>query len=368
MALTTHESRVKVQEENKNKNNNSLPAIRLEWEQTSNGEVVSEIFDAVVIANGHYSMPNIPAIEGIQNFKGTVLHSVSYDSPEVFRGEIVLCIGGRASGSDLAREISRHAQHVFLSSSTVQSTMSHGNVTFVPKTLSIDEDGGIVFGKSCDVRPHVTTIIYCTGYDYSFPFINETSNLALAAEPELRCVMPLYKHLWHADYPNVSFIGIPTSVVPFPLFELQIEAVLQQIVTNGQNLPSRLERRLTAERDAQDGGHLQNGRIQDTHFLGNAQWAYCHDLASYAHIDCSDVSRFITTNQVSGMTLLIWMPIFFLIFFLKCFVIHSQRIYDHSHSVRSNGPSTSDSYREYVYVRDDSDTGFRILETPVEEK
>jgi hypothetical protein len=301
MALRTLESsRVKVRDQdNQCHEDNPLPAIKLEWEQTSNGETKSEIFDAVLIANGHYSVPSYPVINGIQNFKGRILHSVSYESPEVFQDEIVLCIGGRASGNDLTREISQHAKHVFLSSSTIQNSTSHGNVTFVPKTLSIDEDGSIVFGNSCDVRPHVTTIIYCTGYEYSFPFLNEMSNLEISAETNLRCVMPLYKHLWHVDYPNVSFIGIPLSVVPFPLFELQVEAVVQQILSNGQDLPSRIERRKSSELDVQVGGPLQSGRIQDTHFLGNAQWSYCHELASLAHIDCREVSKFIQINQVS---------------------------------------------------------------------
>jgi cation diffusion facilitator CzcD-associated flavoprotein CzcO len=40
-----------------------------------NGPIEKEVFDAVLIAIGHYSQPWIPNIPGIQAFQGKVLHS-----------------------------------------------------------------------------------------------------------------------------------------------------------------------------------------------------------------------------------------------------------------------------------------------------
>ncbi|OEL16267.1 Flavin-containing monooxygenase FMO GS-OX-like 8, partial [Dichanthelium oligosanthes] len=37
----------------------------------SEEEAVEEVFDAVVVANGHYSQPRLPSIKGYQNIKGT---------------------------------------------------------------------------------------------------------------------------------------------------------------------------------------------------------------------------------------------------------------------------------------------------------
>jgi hypothetical protein len=74
------------------------------------------------------------------------------------------------------------------------------------------------------VKPNVDTIVFCSGYDYSFPFINDVPNLELNAIPGEHRVMLLYEQLWHARYPNLAFIGLPHSVVPFPFFELQAEA------------------------------------------------------------------------------------------------------------------------------------------------
>ena len=67
-------------------------------------------------------------------------------------------------------------------------------------------------------------------YEYQFPFLNDNSNLELEVRPGERRVMPLYEQLWHARHVNLAFVGLPHSVVPFPLFELQAEAIVAQLL------------------------------------------------------------------------------------------------------------------------------------------
>jgi len=96
--------------------NPSWPKIKLEWdtENPGGGEAQSSLdsFDAVCICNGHYAAASTPIISGMENFQGKTCHSMEYDDPSVFEGQTVLCVGGRASGADLAREISLHAKKV----------------------------------------------------------------------------------------------------------------------------------------------------------------------------------------------------------------------------------------------------------------
>lgn len=191
------------------------PKIRLDWEVRTNHQLTqqqqrhsttdrqySEVFDAVMVCNGHYSQPSSPSIDGLeQYFAGNTMHSISYDDPKDFAGQTVLCIGGRASGSDLARELSFHAKEVYLSdttcseATTVVDDENDNQVTWVPKTLSMREDGSIQFDKNCPLHPVPDTIIFCSGYDYSFPFINDESNIELRVAPGERRVAPLYKQL-----------------------------------------------------------------------------------------------------------------------------------------------------------------------------
>ena len=268
------------------------PQVQLEWEiqdTESKTCIKSQIFDAVYVCNGHFSIPSFSDVPGLRaHFHGRTMHSIEYDDPTEFSGQIVLCIGGRASGSDLAREISKYANHVYLSDTACpplegRSPQQLNNITWVPKTVQVQSDGSIVFDDNCRLRPKVDTIIFCSGYDYNFPFINERSNLELSAIPGERRVTPLYEQLWHARYPNVAFIGIPHSILPFPLFELQAEAVWAQWTNRKQfQLPPVEERLEAAAKDAVSGGAKSNGRIQDTHYLGSAQWEYCRWMAKLA--------------------------------------------------------------------------------------
>lgn len=300
------------------------PKIKLEWsigdsETTNNNQDATtstsshqhepanqfcELFDAVCICNGHYNLPILPDLPGLpQYFRGQIMHSISYDDPRIFQNQIVLCVGGRASGSDIAREISHYAKHVYLSDSTAPSTpLTRNTITWVPKTASVLENGNVQFQKEAATQwpegVHVDTIIFCTGYDYQFPFINDASNLPLHCGN--RRVRPLYEQLWHAVYPNLVFVGLPHSVVPFPLMELQMEAVESQ--WQEWTLPALANRLKAAEYDATSGGEGKNGngRVpEDTHYLGAAQWEYCRRMAKYAQLYDEKMKDFILTNQVS---------------------------------------------------------------------
>jgi hypothetical protein len=60
--------------------------------------VALQEFDAVVVANGHYSEPNLPDVAGADAWPGLQLHSHNYRTPEVFRDQVVVVVGASNSG------------------------------------------------------------------------------------------------------------------------------------------------------------------------------------------------------------------------------------------------------------------------------
>ena len=51
----------------------------------SSSNTHSDLFDAVVVGNGHYNLPAVPHIPGLDEyFKGQTLHSIAYDDPQQF--------------------------------------------------------------------------------------------------------------------------------------------------------------------------------------------------------------------------------------------------------------------------------------------
>lgn len=262
-----------------------------------------ESFDAVLVANGHFNVPRIPHIPGLEEHFANkqqskrMFHSIEYDNPVEFRDQTVLCMGGRSSGADIAREIvGAGAKHVYLSDSSRTSGEPRmlDRLTWVPRTIRVLPGGVIEFDHDCPIQAHdVDVIIFCTGYDYSFPFITDQSRLEL--DYKNQCVTPLYEQLWHARYPHVAFVGLPHSIVPFPLFEFQAEAC--HGVWKKKTLPSMSER-LREAVNSVGGEGKQGGRIEDTHYLGDAQWDYCTRMAQYAELYDENTESYLKVNKV----------------------------------------------------------------------
>ena len=201
--------------DNDNDDNDNWHKITLQWEQNdppsnTSLNLQTETFDIVCICNGHYSIPSTPSIPGMDQFQGTILHSVDYDDATQYTNQTVLCIGGRASGLDIARDISHVAKQVYLSDTAFPKDrqgvpIENGKVIWVPKTERLETVIGsttttttqrVIFGDECVCMPEdIDVIMFCSGYDYHFPFINEDSKLELSAVKGEGRVGPLYKQV-----------------------------------------------------------------------------------------------------------------------------------------------------------------------------
>jgi cation diffusion facilitator CzcD-associated flavoprotein CzcO len=52
------------------------------------GDEIMELFDYLVVCNGHYSKPYYVPIAGIEHFRGEVMHSQAYRTPDRFAGKV----------------------------------------------------------------------------------------------------------------------------------------------------------------------------------------------------------------------------------------------------------------------------------------
>jgi len=64
----------------------------------------------------------------------------------------------------------------------------------------------------------IDVFLFCTGYKYSFPFLDKNCGIQV----DNNYVTPLYKHFINIEHPSMCIIGIPTVVVPFPMFHMQV--------------------------------------------------------------------------------------------------------------------------------------------------
>lgn len=100
----------------------------------------AKAYDGVVIANGHLTDPEIPAIPG--RFDGLLLHSKAYKSPAIFEDKRVLIAGAGNTGCDIVVDAVHRAARVLWS--------VRGGNHFVPKFLA---------GKPADEGNHKSKIV-----------------------------------------------------------------------------------------------------------------------------------------------------------------------------------------------------------------
>lgn len=143
--------------------------------------IATETFDAVCDCSGHYYRPFVPFVPGLWKYKKRLLHAKWYRGPEAFSGQNVLVVGNSSSGYDISREIALHFQKEG-SSSRVFASMRHpvevgidpserppwtSHLEAVPGVASATEDEMVL---SNGRRVNVETVIFATGYLYSFPY------------------------------------------------------------------------------------------------------------------------------------------------------------------------------------------------------
>ncbi|KAM9312132.1 uncharacterized protein PAF06_010042 [Gastrophryne carolinensis] len=284
--------------------------------QTSGGsDSLTERFDAIMVCVGHYSTPFVPDIDGIEKFQGQVLHSHYYRFPEVFSSRSVVLLGTGPSGIDIAMELTPHAKQVFLChrGPPLQWTPPE-NLLVIPPVVGasschlICEDGMEIMAD---------TLIFCTGYKYSYPFLLTRDHMMvnkdvqeenrfekhLQSNEYVECenldkrdlvegenivgpdvgqghLPPLYKHLIHAHYPTLCFIGACKIVVPFPLFHCQAQFFLSVLEGKCQLPPP--EQMLFESR--QEVKYIEKSGIplKYLHRLDTKQWEYNQWLAETA--------------------------------------------------------------------------------------
>ncbi|MEA9588538.1 SDR family NAD(P)-dependent oxidoreductase [Xanthomonas sp. WHRI 10064A] len=85
-----------------------------QWRVTTlrDGEARAEVYDGVALCQGLYWKPWRPAFDGLDTFRGQILHSAEYIDEACLKGKRVLVVGNGISGMDIAEEATKSASQV----------------------------------------------------------------------------------------------------------------------------------------------------------------------------------------------------------------------------------------------------------------
>ncbi|KAI9080230.1 hypothetical protein K1719_037624 [Acacia pycnantha] len=78
---------------------------RVKARNRNSGEVEDYAGRCLVVASGETAEPRVPEIEGLDSFKGKILHSTGYKNGKEFQDERVLVVGSGNSGMEIALDL-----------------------------------------------------------------------------------------------------------------------------------------------------------------------------------------------------------------------------------------------------------------------
>jgi trimethylamine monooxygenase len=202
-----------------------------------------EHFDHVIVATGHFSVPNVPSYDGFASFPGRILHSHDFRDAHEFAGKDLMVMGSSYSAEDIALQCKKYgARSVTISyRSTPMGFDWPDGIEEVPLLQRVD--GNDAHFSDGTVR-HVDAILLCTGYRHSFPFIEESLRLRTTNElypPDL------YQGVFWLDNPRLMYLGMQDQYYTFTLFDAEAH-VARDAVLGRLALPPREE--MAADVDA----------------------------------------------------------------------------------------------------------------------
>lgn len=180
-------------------------------------ELETDEFDHVIVATGHFSTPNVPYFEGVENFPGRVLHAHDFRDACEFEDKRLLLVGSSYSAEDIGTQCFKYgAKSVTFSyrSAPMGYDWPEG---MRERPLLTHVDGNVAHFKDGSSE-EIDAIILCTGYLHHFPFLPDELRLKTYNRmyPD-----DLYKSIFFRDNPNLMYLGMQDQYYTFNMFDAQ---------------------------------------------------------------------------------------------------------------------------------------------------
>ncbi|XP_033742268.1 flavin-containing monooxygenase FMO GS-OX3-like [Pecten maximus] len=205
---------------------------------TNDQDLPPERFSHVIVATGHFSFPNVPNFEGIDMFRGRVLHSHDFRRATEFKGQRILLVGSRYSAEDISMQCKKMGSGKVITCYRNNPMNFHFPDGIEERPLLTKVDGNTIHFKD-GTTAEVDVIILCTGYLYHFPYLSESLRLRskLSMYPD-----GLYKGtMWMDDGNNKLFyLSMQDQYYSYTMFDIQAEWACA-VICGHLKLPDRKE-------------------------------------------------------------------------------------------------------------------------------
>ena len=202
------------------------------------GEQETEEFDYVIVATGHFSTPNMPFYEGMDQYPGRILHAHDFRDALEYEGQDVLLVGGSYSAEDIGSQCYKYgAKSVTISRRSGSYNYDWPEGVFEKPGLERIEGGVVHFTDGTSQA--FDAIIMCTGYIFHFSFLPDDLRLETH-----NCLYPdnLYKGIVFQNNPKLIYLGMQDQWFTFNMFDAQAWCA-RDVIMGKIQLPDEATRR-----------------------------------------------------------------------------------------------------------------------------
>ncbi len=197
----------------------------------------TEQYDWVVVATGHFSTPNVPYFEGVEDFQGRVLHAHDFRDACEFTDKNVLLVGSSYSAEDIGTQCHKYgAKSVTFSYRSAPMGYDWPDA-FSEKPLLTRVEGNTAYFKDGSTLDDVDAIVLCTGYQHHFPFL--PNDLTLRTRNRLYPA-DIYKGIFWINNPRLVYLGMQDQYYTFNMFDAQAWYA-RDVMLGKTKLPSKTE-------------------------------------------------------------------------------------------------------------------------------
>jgi trimethylamine monooxygenase len=239
----------------------------------------------VVVATGHFSIPNVPEFPGFESFNGRILHAHDFRDAREFAGKDMLLIGTSYSAEDIGSQLWKYgAKSITVAHRTAPMGYDWPENWREVPLLERVEGNAAHFRDGTSAR--VDAIVLCTGYQHHFPFMEDS--LRLRTRNRLAAA-DLYRGVSFVTNPQLFYLGMQDQWYTFNMFDAQAwyarDVMLGRIEEPQDEATRRAD--VAAREAAEDAG-------QDAHDAIEYQGAYVQeliDLTDYPSFDIHGVNE-----------------------------------------------------------------------------
>lgn len=176
-----------------------------------------ETYDHVVVASGHFSVPNVPHYPGFETFNGRILHAHDFRDAREFADKDILILGTSYSAEDIGSQCWKYGcKSVTVAHRT--APMGYDWPENWQEVAKLDRVEGKTAHFIDGTSKEVDAIILCTGYKHHFPFLGDDLRLKTANR---LATADLYKGVVYNPNPKLFYLGMQDQWFTFNMFDAQ---------------------------------------------------------------------------------------------------------------------------------------------------